>query len=122
MFDRILAALDEPGDGEAVLPHLRTLAQAESSRVMVMKMVPFLETLLEMPHELAPEAEGDDEGAAGYVSAVVEALQAEGIPAEGFTNVGRSGLSVAAAANRVDASLIVMTASRIQERVGSVRH
>jgi nucleotide-binding universal stress UspA family protein len=50
-----------------------------------------------------------------YVSAFVELLRAEGIAAEGFTNIGRSGLSIAAEAERLGASLIIVTArSRTQ--------
>src|SRR5205823_14125684 len=100
MLDRILLALDETDDWAVLHPHLRMLARPGGSRVVVMKTVPFLETILEMPGELSPEGEGDDEAAWVYVSAVVEALRSEGIETEGFTNIGRSGLSIAAAAER----------------------
>ena len=110
MFDRILVALDDPGDGEAAMPHLRLLARPGASRVLVMKAAPFLETLVEMPGELSPDADGDEEATAVYVSGFVDALNAEGIVADGFVTVGLSGLSVAAAAERVDASLVVVVA------------
>jgi nucleotide-binding universal stress UspA family protein len=119
MFDRILLALDEPGDREAVLPHLRMLVRAGESRVVVMKTVSFLETIVEMPHELSPEIDSDDEAGEVYVSAVVEALKSEGIDADGFTNIGRSGLSIAAAAERVEASLIVV-ASQAHSRLAEL--
>jgi len=99
MFDRILLVLDDLGDPAVVLPHLRVIARAADSHVVIMKTVPFLETLVEMPRELSPRAEGDhDEAAEVYVSGLVEKLKGEGFDVEGFANIGRSGLSIAAAA------------------------
>jgi len=116
MFDRILVVLDELNDREAVLPHLRRFAGACATHLILMKTVPFVDSLMEMPHDLSPEVEADDEEI--YVSALAEALTAEGIDAEGFTNLGQSGLSIAAAAERVDASLIVAVASQPRLRIG----
>lgn len=121
MFDRILVALDDLADRHVVSPYLRFFARAVSPRVIVMKTVPFLETIVEMPHELSPDIEGDVEAMDVYVTAFVELLRSEGISAEGFTNVGRSGLSIAAAAERVDASLIVVTA-RSRSQVQTLLH
>jgi nucleotide-binding universal stress UspA family protein len=110
MFSRIFVALDDPEDGPAALPHLRQIARPGASRVIVMKTAPFLETLLEMPGELSPDADGDEEAAEVYVEGFLLALQSEGIDADGFVNIGRSGLTVAAAAERVDASIVVVVA------------
>jgi nucleotide-binding universal stress UspA family protein len=120
MFDRILLVLDDLGDPNVVLPHLRIIARAADSHVILMKTVPFLESLMEMPHELAPDAEGDDEAAEIYVSGLVEKLKGEGFDVEGFANIGRSGLSIAAAAERVEASLIIIASTRAWSRVGTL--
>jgi nucleotide-binding universal stress UspA family protein len=121
MFDRILVALDDLDDRRVVSPYLRTFARAVSPRILVMKTVPFLETIMEMPHELSPDQEGDDEAMDLYVTAFVDLLRSEGMVAEGFTNVGRSGLSIAAAAERVGASLIVVT-GRLVPQVERLLH
>ncbi len=120
MFDRILLVLDDLGDPAVVLPHLRVIARAADSHVVIMKTVPFLESLVEMPHELSPLAEGDDEAAEIYVSGLVEKLKGEGFDVEGFANIGRSGLSIAAAAERVEASLIIIASTRAWSRVGTL--
>lgn len=112
MFDRILVALDDLGDREAVVPHLRTLVRPGRSRVYVVQTVSFLETIVEMPDELSPGPGGDAKGPDRYVAAIAEQLSAEGIPAEGSTHIGRGGLGLAAVAERVDASLIVVVARR----------
>jgi nucleotide-binding universal stress UspA family protein len=122
MFERILLVLDDLGDPKIVLPHLRIIARAEGSHVILMKTVPFLETLLEMPRELSPGEEGDDEAAEIYVSGLVEKLKSEGFDAEGFANIGRSGLSIAAAAERVDASLVIIASARASSRIGTLLH
>src|SRR5512144_2507740 len=116
MFDRILLVLDDLGDPKIVLPHLRIIAQAADSHVILMKTIPFLETLVEMPHEWADG--GDDEAAEIYVSGLVEKLKGEGFDVEGFASIGRSGLSIAAAAERVEASLIIIASTRAWSRVG----
>jgi nucleotide-binding universal stress UspA family protein len=117
MFDRILLVLDDLGDPKIVLPHLRIIAKAADSHVILMKTVPFLETLVEMPHEWD---EGDDEASELYVSGLVERLKGEGFDVEGFANIGRSGLSIAAAAERVEASLIIIASTRAWNRVGTL--
>jgi nucleotide-binding universal stress UspA family protein len=122
MFERILLVLDDLGDPAIVLPHLRLIARAAESHVILMKTVPFLETLVEMPSELSPDFEGDDEAAAVYVTGLVEKLRGEGFDVEGFANIGRSGLSIAAAAERVEASLIIIASTRAWSRVGTLLH
>lgn len=112
MFDRILVALDDLGDRDAVVPHLRALVRSGSPRVYIVQAVSFLETIVEMPYELSPGPGGDVDGPDGYVAAVAETLSAEGIRAEGSTHIGRGGLGLGAAAERVDASLIVVVARR----------
>jgi len=86
---------------------IRKIAR-NGSRVTVMQSAPFLETLAEMPGELSPELHGDDETAETSVTAVVSRLKSEGISADGFTDIGQSGLIIAAAAERIDASLILL--------------
>jgi nucleotide-binding universal stress UspA family protein len=110
MFHRILVALDDLGDWEAVVPHLRTLVRPGSSRVYIVQTVSFLETIVEMPYELSPGPGEDASGPDGYVAAIAEKLSSEGIRAEGSTHIGRGGQGLAAAAERVDASLIVVVA------------
>ena len=110
MFDRILLVLDEPGDLETLLHYVRGLARPGKSRVTILKTVPFFETIVDMPSELAPEADGDVESEEAFVTAIAEALKADGIDAEGSTIVGHSGLAIAAAAERVGATLIVVGA------------
>lgn len=110
MFDRILLALDDPSDRDLALPLVRRLARAAGSRLIVLQSIPFLVTMAELPHELSPDIRGDDEVAEISVAALVEGLRADGIPTDGFTNVGRSAMMIAAAAERVEASLIVVAA------------
>jgi len=109
MFDHILLALDEPGDPALLLPLLRRIARRNGSRVTVMQSAPFLETIVEMPAELSPGSHADDEVSAElFVHAMVAHLRGEGFVADGFTEIGQSGLIIAAAAERIDASLIVL--------------
>jgi hypothetical protein len=109
MFDHILLALDEPGDPSILLPVLRKLGKRNGSRVTVMQSAPFLETVIEMPAELSPGAHvDDDESAERSVHSMVARLRGEGFAADGFSEIGQSGLIIAAAAERIDASLIVL--------------
>jgi nucleotide-binding universal stress UspA family protein len=108
MFDRMLLVLDEPADRDRVVAALRPLARVEGAHVIVVLTVPFLETVAEMPHELSSDLAGDDEAADVFVDALVASLRSEGLPADGFTAVGRSALTLHAAAERVEASLIVL--------------
>ncbi|RPH48357.1 MAG: hypothetical protein EHM91_04420, partial [Planctomycetota bacterium] len=108
MFDRMLLVLDESADRERVVAALRPLARVEHAHVFVVLTIPFLETVAEMPHELSSNLAGDDEASDVYVDALVASLRAEGLSADGFTTVGRSALTIHAAAQRVEASLIVL--------------
>ena len=108
MFDRMLLVLDESADRERVVAALRPLARVEHAHVIVLLTIPFLETVAEMPHELSSALAGDDEASDVYVDALVASLRAEGLSADGFTTVGRSALTIHAAAQRVEASLIVL--------------
>ena len=108
MFDHLLIALDHPDDRRTLRPHLRRIAGKRSARVTVMQMVSFLQTLAQMAGELSPRAHGDDRSAEEFVEAVVGTLRAEGFSAEGFTDIGRNALMVASAADRINASLILM--------------
>ena len=108
MFDHILLALDEPKDAALLLPLLRKIAPRATTRVSIVQSAPFLETLLEMPGELSPDPHADDESAESTVRAVVADLRSEGFTADGFTDIGRSGLILASAAERVEASLILL--------------
>ena len=108
MSESILLALEDPRDQDTVLPFLWNIARAMDAHVIVMQSVPFLETVVEMPHELSPEVTGDDEASKLFVSGLVGHLRSEGFSAEGFTNVGLSGLTIAAAADRTEASLVLM--------------
>ncbi len=110
MFDRMLLVLDEPADWERIGPLLRPLAGVQGAHATVILTVPFLETLVEMPSELSPGFAGDEETGEVFVDALVETLRAEGLPADGFTAVGRSALTLYATAERVEASLIVLPA------------
>jgi nucleotide-binding universal stress UspA family protein len=107
MLEHILLALDDSDDAAVLLPLLHGIARAAGSQVAVLQSVPFLWTLVEMPGELAPGRTGDAEPADGFVDALAAFLRSERIPAEGFTNVGRSALMIAAAAERTGASLIL---------------
>lgn len=108
LLDRILLALDDPGDADALHPLLRRLVTSAGVRVTVMQEVSFLTTMAGLPSELSPGPDGDTATAEGFVAAYVEFLRSEGICADGFVNVGRSGLMIAAAAERVEASLILL--------------
>ena len=112
MFNHILLALDHPDDPRTLLPHLRRIARAEQARVTVMLSVPFLGTIVEMPAELSPQHHGDEDTAEAFVEALAAHLRSQGIEAEGFTDVGRSALTVGAAAKRIDASLILRALRR----------
>src|SRR5581483_2728756 len=112
MFDQILAVLDDPEDLGLLLPLLRKFSASMGPRVSLMQSVPFLETLLEMPGELSPGTAGDDAEAAAYIAALAARLRTEGIAAEGFAEVGGSPLTIAAAAERVGASLILLATRR----------
>lgn len=107
MFDHILLALDEPGDPGVLLPVLRRIARPDRTRVTVMQSAPFLETVMEMPAELSPGS--DDESAELFVHSLVEHLRGEGFVVDGFTEIGQNGLIIAAAAERVQASLILLS-------------
>jgi nucleotide-binding universal stress UspA family protein len=122
MFERILLVLDDLGDPKIVLPHLRVIARKAESHVVLLKTVPFLETLVEMPSELSPRLEGDDRAAVVYVAGLVEKLKGEGFDVEGFAHIGRSGLSIAAAADRVEASLVIIPSTRAWSRVATLLH
>lgn len=112
MFDHLLLSLDHPDDRRTLLPHLRRIARKRSARVTVMQMVPFLGTLMEMAGELSPRAHGDDETAEELVAAMVGNLRSQGFSAEGFTDIGRNALMVASAAQRIEASLILVALRR----------
>ncbi len=110
MFDHILLALDEPGDPSILLPLLRRVGRRNGARVTVMQSAPFLETMIEMPAELSPGAHADDdESAELFVHATAAQLRGEGFVADGFAQVGQSGLIIAAAAERINASLILLS-------------
>lgn len=124
MFDRMLLVLDEPADWERVGPLVRPLAGVAGAHAIVVLTVPFLETLAEMPSELSPQNVGDDEAGEIFVDALVATLRSEGLSADGFTSVGRSALTLHAAAERVEASLIVVPARpyrRLEELLHFVR-
>jgi len=112
VFNHLLLALDHPDDRRTLRPHFRRIAQKHSGRVTVMQMVSFLQTLAQMAGELSPRTHGDDESAEDFVEALIATLRAEGFSAEGFTDIGRNGLMVASAAERIDASLILMALRR----------
>jgi len=112
VFDHILLALDDPRETTTLMPHFLRIARSKASRVTVMKLVSFLETVVEMPGELSPNLHGDDETAESLVAALVEHLRSEGIRAEGFTEIGRSALTVAAAAESIGSSLVVIALRR----------
>jgi hypothetical protein len=110
MFEHILLALDEPGDPSILLPVIRTLGRRNGSRVTVMQSAPFLETVIEMPAELSPGAHVDDEESAAWsIHSMVAHLRAEGFSAEGFAEIGQSALIIAAAAERLNASMILLS-------------
>lgn len=98
MFDRILLVLDDPADADRMIAAIRPIVRARRAHVSILHAIPFLETVAEMPHE-ATEF---------FVDALVESLKAEGLSADGFTDIGGSALMIAAAAERVEASLIVL--------------
>jgi len=112
VFRHLMVSLDHPDDRRTLLPHLRRIARKRSARVTVMQMVSFLQTLAQMAGELSPRTHGDDESAEELVEALVGTLRAEGFSAEGFTDIGRSALMVASAADSINASLILMALRR----------
>ena len=121
MFDRMLLVLDESADRERVVAALRPLARVEHAHIFVVLTVPFLECVAEMPHELSANLAGDDEASDVFVDALVASLRAEGLSADGFTTVGRSALTIHAAAERVEASLIVLP-TRPHRRLEELLH
>ena len=108
MFDHILLALDEPGDPAILLPVLRRIARPNGSRVTVMQSAPFFETVVEMPAEFSPDAHADDESSELFVHSMVAHLRGEGFAVDGFAEIGQNGLIIAAAAERVGASVILL--------------
>jgi hypothetical protein len=112
VFHHLLLYLDDPDDARTLLPHLRRIARTHRSRVSVMQSVSFLGTLVQMPGELSPDLHGEDVTAEAFVAALVEHLRTDGFSTEGFTDVGRNALTLSAAAQRIDASLILLSLRR----------
>jgi nucleotide-binding universal stress UspA family protein len=90
-FHRILVPVDGTEASRSVLPYLPMLLESSESEVLLVRAVPFLATLLEMPNDFAsgPPSMGSDmsEGEAQMASLVVR-LREFGIRARGLTRVG----------------------------------
>jgi hypothetical protein len=108
MIEHLLVALDDPDDSEILFPVVRAIARPKTSRVSLLQSAPFLETVIEMPGELSPRLHADDEAAVRYVSALVARLASEGFAVDGFTEIGQSGTSIAAEAERIGASCVLL--------------
>jgi hypothetical protein len=108
MIEHLLVALDDPDDPEILFPVIRRIARPKTSRVSLLQSAPFLETVIEMPSEFSPRLHADDEAAVRYVSALVARLASEGLTVDGFTEIGQSGTSIAAEAERIGASFVLL--------------
>ncbi|HLY75434.1 MAG TPA: universal stress protein [Planctomycetota bacterium] len=90
-FHRILVPVDGTEASRSVLPYLPMLLESPESEVLLVRAVPFLATLLEMPNDFAsgPPSMGSDisEGKA-QVARLVVRLREFGIRARGLSQVG----------------------------------
>jgi nucleotide-binding universal stress UspA family protein len=90
-FHRILVPIDGTAASRAVLPYLPALSASQESEVLLVRAVPFLATLLEMPNDFAwgpPSLGSDMSEVEGEVKGLVERLRSRGIRARGLTRLG----------------------------------
>lgn len=87
---RILVPVDGTEASRAVLPYLPMLLKSPDSEVLLVRAVPFLVTLLEIPNEFAsgpPSMGSDTSQAAAQMDSLVARLRELGIRARGLARV-----------------------------------
>lgn len=89
-FERVLVPLDGSPESRAILPYLPRLLGSPRAEVLLVRAIPFIATLLELPNGLAsgPPSMGSDTSEIDtQVSSVARELRNRGIRARGITRV-----------------------------------
>lgn len=110
LLDRLLVPLDGSAESEGILSRVVPLARAAAAEVLVVQVVPFLQTLLVMPRSLSRESGRAQDTAAAwdYVTNVAARLRREGVDARGLAALGQPASTVAELAGREQATLVAM--------------
>jgi nucleotide-binding universal stress UspA family protein len=90
-FDRVLVPLDGTRESRAILSYLPRLLGSPRAEVLLVRAIPFLSTLLELPLGLAagpPSQASDTSEIEARVSSVARELRARGIRAREITQIG----------------------------------
>ena len=103
LLDRLLLPLDGTTVSEHMLARVAPLARAAGSEVVLLQVVPFMETLIGMP-----VARADTSGAWAYVEAMAAKLRGEGVDAHGVAAMGAPGTTILEVARMEKATLIAM--------------
>jgi nucleotide-binding universal stress UspA family protein len=110
LLDRVLVSLDVGESSDAVLDRVGPLSRAASGEILLLQVVPFLETLLALPEELSADLFQPDLGRAwAYVDAVAARLKAEGLDVRGLVALGPPAGTLLDVARARGATLIALS-------------
>lgn len=109
-LDRVLVPLDGAETSEAVLDRISPLSRAVSGEILLLRVVPFLETLVALPEDLSADLfQPDLAHAWSYVNTVAERMKADGLDVRGLAVLGPPAGTILDVARGEQATLIAMS-------------
>jgi nucleotide-binding universal stress UspA family protein len=116
-FDRVLVPLDGTRESRAILSYLPRLLGSHRAEVLLVRAIPFLSTLLELPLGLAAgpsSLASDTSEVEAQVSSVAQELRARGIRAREITRIGE-GVDLIRQVIRKEATALIALSQRAPE-------
>jgi nucleotide-binding universal stress UspA family protein len=116
-FDRVLVPLEGTRESRAILTYLPRLLGSPRAEVLLVRAIPFLSTLLELPLGLAagpPSLASDTSEIEAQVSSVARELRNRGIRAREITQIG-AGVDLIRQVIRKEAPALIALSQRAPE-------